>query len=201
MRDTQRPEYRTWVSIKTRCYNEKSNRYPFYGAKGVKMADEWLNDFPAFFAHVEPKPFPKATIDRIDTTGNYVPGNVRWIPQSEQLLNRGGFNVRIEYKGENKCLSEWSKQFDIPRDIIKLRIAQGWSLDKVFLTPYEKRLIAKVVIDTYTLKEWKSVNAAAKANGIPQPQLWAMLRGDIFNTTNLMYKEDYLRGNNQLPLL
>lgn len=40
--------YSIYDGIKTRCYNPKAHNYKLYGAKGVTMCDEWLNDFQAF---------------------------------------------------------------------------------------------------------------------------------------------------------
>jgi hypothetical protein len=52
------------------------------------MAAEWLDDFPAFRAHVGPRPGPGYSLDRIDPDGNYEPGNVRWATRLEQRHNR-----------------------------------------------------------------------------------------------------------------
>lgn len=36
--------YRLWSGIKSRCYNEKCENYKDYGARGIKMCNEWLNN-------------------------------------------------------------------------------------------------------------------------------------------------------------
>lgn len=83
------PEYRTWTHMKVRCYNKNYESFSNYGGRGIKVCDEWLNDFVAFFNHVGKKPSPQHTLDRIDNDGNYEPGNVRWATKSEQQMNRG----------------------------------------------------------------------------------------------------------------
>jgi len=52
------------------------------------MAAKWLNNFPAFLAHIGPKPGLEYSVDRIDNEGGYAPGNVRWATASEQARNR-----------------------------------------------------------------------------------------------------------------
>lgn len=81
------PEYRSWQAAKTRTTNPNRADWPRYGGRGIRMADEWLNDFPAFLAHIGPRP-DGTSLDRIDSDGNYEPGNVRWATASEQRRNR-----------------------------------------------------------------------------------------------------------------
>ena len=40
--------YSRWKAIKQRCYNPKNKSYKSYGARGVKLCDEWL-DFKGFY--------------------------------------------------------------------------------------------------------------------------------------------------------
>jgi len=71
-----------------RCMNPKCNRYEFYGAKGISVHRAWLT-FPRFeqdFGYS--KPGPGYTIDRIDSDGDYEPGNVQWLTKSENSKKR-----------------------------------------------------------------------------------------------------------------
>lgn len=86
MRDSK--EYRAWHAIKNRCLNPRTKDFQRYGGAGIGMFHEWVNDFPAFFAHVGEAPSAEHQIDRIDTTRGYEPGNVRWATRSEQQRNR-----------------------------------------------------------------------------------------------------------------
>lgn len=76
-------EYRAWDNMRSRCKNEKDAKY----YAGVTVCERWLNSFENFFADVGPKPFPTASIDRIESTGNYEPGNVRWASKTVQVRN------------------------------------------------------------------------------------------------------------------
>ena len=92
--------------MKRRCYSPSDTSYPKYGARGITVADEWRNDFPAFLAYIGPKPSPRHTIDRIDGTKGYVPGNVRWATYHEQAVNR-----RAKLHGTPKKLDAWEVRF------------------------------------------------------------------------------------------
>jgi hypothetical protein len=82
------PEYRAWQNMKTRCFNPNFTTYEDYGGRGITVCSQWVNDFPAFLAHVGPKPSPAHSLDRIDNEGHYEPGNVRWASRSDQNRNR-----------------------------------------------------------------------------------------------------------------
>lgn len=85
--------YSLWVNIKARCYNDKSPKYKYYGARGIKMQESWLNDYSKFHNYVtslkdfDVKDF---SLDRIDNDANYIEGNLRWVDQSTQRLNSRG---------------------------------------------------------------------------------------------------------------
>lgn len=59
-----------------------------YGGRGIRVCDEWRDDYQAFLAHVGRRPSPNHSLDRIDNDGNYEPGNVRWTTKTEQQWNR-----------------------------------------------------------------------------------------------------------------
>lgn len=84
---SQSKEYSVWEGMKTRCFNPNDKHYKDYGGRGISVFNGWVNDFEAFYSHIGPAP-PGATIDRIDNEKGYVPGNVRWVTQSENASNR-----------------------------------------------------------------------------------------------------------------
>ena len=94
--------YRIWASMKQRCNNPKSNGYKYYGARGIKMCDEWNNNPKLFIDYVSnlinyrKKDY---SLDRIDSSVNYEPGNVRWSPRIIQVRNRNTKSGNSGYDG------------------------------------------------------------------------------------------------------
>ncbi|HCI6737405.1 TPA: hypothetical protein NPP51_003422 [Klebsiella quasipneumoniae subsp. quasipneumoniae] len=84
------PDYNCWHMMLSRCHNPKSKSYSDYGAKGIFVCDEWRADPRPFLEHIGPRPSRRHSVDRIDSTKGYEPGNVRWATPSEQCLNRRG---------------------------------------------------------------------------------------------------------------
>ncbi len=97
---TGTPEYKTWGSIKTRCFNEKHDRYASYGGAGITMCQRWKSSFPAFFEDLGSKPTSEHTILRESQEGHYSCGgcaeclekgwklNARWATRTEVNRNR-----------------------------------------------------------------------------------------------------------------
>ena len=84
----QSPEYRAWKNMKARCTADATKTvFRNYGARGVKVAQEWQESFEAFLAHIGPKPNAELTLDRIDNNKGYEPGNVRWATRKQQYHN------------------------------------------------------------------------------------------------------------------
>lgn len=76
--------YRTWVNMKARCYDPRQSNYRFYGAKGIRVCDEWKNDFRSFQRWAEASGYSnELTIDRIDSKKDYYPKNCQWLTVSE----------------------------------------------------------------------------------------------------------------------
>lgn len=81
-------EHRAWISMRRRCYLKTFRQYKDYGGRGIRVCDEWLSNFMAFYNYIGPKPSPQHTLDRINNNGNYEPGNVRWATWAEQATNK-----------------------------------------------------------------------------------------------------------------
>jgi hypothetical protein len=80
------PAHTSWRSMKSRCLNPNSDKYPLYGGRGVVICERWMS-FANFLADMGERPEGK-TLDRIDSHGNYEPGNCRWATVVEQRKNR-----------------------------------------------------------------------------------------------------------------
>jgi hypothetical protein len=140
--DIERPiEYHTWMAMTQRCYNPNSKDYKNYGARGITVCDLWRDSFEAFYMMVGQRPEPHYTIERIDTNGNYEPGNVRWATRDEQTRNQRS-NVKLTLRGETKTVSEWALHPDCPvsQFTIYKRLKRGWDDEKAVFTPSKKNV-------------------------------------------------------------
>lgn len=84
------PLYQKWEDMRARCNNPSSAAYPDYGGRGIKVCKLW-DDAAKYIVDIEalgPRPGAGYSIDRIDNDGNYEPGNVRWLDQSNQNFNQ-----------------------------------------------------------------------------------------------------------------
>lgn len=131
---SREPEYACWQAIKKRCYNQKTSGYKHYGGRGITVWDGWLprSGYEDFLAHIGRRPSPRHSIDRIDNSRGYEPGNVRWATQGEQ--NRNSRLARlIEFRGERLCITDWAAKL-ITQGALSRRLSAGWPVDKALTT-------------------------------------------------------------------
>jgi len=74
--------YRIWSSMISRC-----NPSGAYGKRGIRVCDRWRGSFEAFLADMGERPSPRHSIDRIDNSRGYEPGNCRWATTYQQAQN------------------------------------------------------------------------------------------------------------------
>lgn len=124
--------YKTWRSMKYRCYNENNPAYVHYGHRGIKVCDRWLESFENFYADMGDPPSENHSIDRIDNNGDYIPENCRWATWEEQENNKST-NVFLTYKDETKTMAEWCKKLNMPMSTLHNRLKR-WSIEKALST-------------------------------------------------------------------
>lgn len=135
--------YVTWKDVKKRCKNPKCPSYRNYGGRGIKICDEWENDFLAFYKYVSALPHygeDGYSLDRINNDGNYEPNNLRWATKTEQSRNRRTC-VFYEINGNRIHMKELAALLGIPYPTIQSRHWQH----RPMLTEAEKEKLLKII--------------------------------------------------------
>lgn len=147
------PLYRTWVMMRQRCNNPNSTSAPWYHDMGIRVCDEWEQDFWAFVQDMGEKPHPSYTLDRMNPNGNYEPSNCRWASPTLQHHNRRenlgrsankprGLRVwrkTLEFEGQHLTIKEWAEEFGLNETFLRTRLQQGFTLQEARDIPKHTR--------------------------------------------------------------
>jgi hypothetical protein len=121
----RKPLEKTYYNMMSRCYNENSVNYAYYGGRGIRVCDRWNQranpagvGFRNFVDDVGGKPSSTHTLDRIDDNGNYGPDNCRWATKTEQCRNRRTFSSNSSgFPGVNynQSLKKWHARIAVDK--------------------------------------------------------------------------------------
>ena len=104
--------------IRKRCYYLYNADYRWYGAKGVKVCDEWLDNPSSFEEWALNNGYADdLTIDRIDENKDYCPENCRWISREENSKYKSTTR-EINVDGEIHTGREWAKILGLNTNLI-----------------------------------------------------------------------------------
>ena len=123
-----------WSNMKARCQNPNIANYQKYGARGIRVCEEWRTFEPFMEWALENGYTDELSIDRIDPNGNYEPDNCRWVDNHVQANNKNS-NVFIEFSGEKKKVAEWAVETGINSSTILKRLRSGWDIKDILTKP------------------------------------------------------------------
>jgi hypothetical protein len=124
------PEYKAWHSMVARCTDPDHHQYRNYGARGIRVCEQWLSDPAAFVADMGKRPSARHSIDRRNNDGHYEPGNCRWATAKQQGRNTRA-NTVITWNGKTQCIAEWADELGVPSARISSRFRRGKPLEMV----------------------------------------------------------------------
>lgn len=131
--------------IKWRCYSPNCHYYDRYGGRGIKMCDEWLNDFYSFMNWALSNGYKKElAIDRIDNNGDYSPDNCRFVTAAENNQNRRSSKF-FTYNGKTQNLMQWCIELGLDYNMVLMRIHRGWDFEKAITTKKRQRDTSSII--------------------------------------------------------
>lgn len=133
--------YRVWLSMKTRCNNPRSNRYKYYGGKGITYDSRW-ETFENFYIDMYEGYKEGLTLDRINRERSYSKDNCRWVGITTQNNNKSD-NLLILYRGKSHSPKEIVELTSLSLGNIYNRKRAGWSDEKITSTPIASKFANK----------------------------------------------------------
>lgn len=115
--------YWLWADMIARCTSPRHQRFSDYGGRGITVCDAWKDSIETFLRDMGPRPIG-SSLDRIDNSDGYHPGNCRWASRVQQANNKRN-NKIVLIGGEMKTLAEWSRESGVPYHTLKARVASG----------------------------------------------------------------------------
>lgn len=132
--------YGVWRGMRQRCNDPHAKSYKNYGARGIGVCEEWLNNYQAFkewaYSHGynDSAQFYNWQIDRIDNNIGYCPSNCRFITSKQNNRNRRNTKYAT-INGETRPVTEWCERLGKDFNLVRERLNCGWSVEDAFYKP------------------------------------------------------------------
>lgn len=134
-----------WNNMKSRCYNPNNEKFHRNGARGVKVCQEWINDFKAFYDWCIKNGWQEGMEVDKDIKAKkagkegfiYSPEWCSIVTGAENSNYRNG-SVFITREGETKTIMQWCNEIGLKQSTYYSRIKTGWTIEESLNTPAKK---------------------------------------------------------------
>lgn len=125
-----------WYSMHWRC-EASSDHYEDYKGRGISVCKRWRSY--ANFLEDMGECKPGYTLERIDNSKGYEPGNCRWATNAEQQRNKRNNRLETAF-GRTQLLIEWSEETGLGGPTIRQRIDRmRWTPEQALATPPHRK--------------------------------------------------------------
>lgn len=190
---SKHPLFKVWANIIARCYSPYSSKYPYYGAKGVRVCDDWRNNFKSFFDWAISNGWEKGKqIDKDIIPRKIGIPSLLYSPELCKIVtNKENANCRktnkvYEYKGERKSISQWADFVGIDQRLMRYRINK-WGIEKAIKKPLGNGTSVRIICET-TGEIFESIILAGKKNNISKKIMYNILNGQKESYNGLVFK-------------
>ncbi len=129
--------YGIWVGMNRRCLNTRHQSYQNYGARGIRVCEDWHSFEPFSKWAYENGYADTLSIDRIDVNGNYEPSNCQWTTDKQQARNRRSTRL-VTVFGETLAVAAAVEKYGKginPNTVLKRMDKYGFSAEQAITAP------------------------------------------------------------------
>lgn len=129
--ETKTKLFMVWSDMRHRCNNPNHRAYKWYGGKGVKVCEEWNNDYITFKTWALENGYKEGlTIDRVDADKNYCPENCCWATRREQSSHISSCRF-FEFMGKKYYVRQFCREMRVSRYTFYKYTTNGINLDNL----------------------------------------------------------------------
>jgi len=142
--------YHIWSGMYCRCHKTYHGAFWRYGGRGITVYAKWhtfqgfVDDmYDSYKKHCEQFGEQDTSIDRIDGTKGYYPGNVRWATCKEQannMITNIHRRTITDIDGHAIRLVDFLKKYHLKYNQYTYRLSRGYSLRNIAFGQKEPRL-------------------------------------------------------------
>lgn len=133
------PLYNVWRNMRGRCRDQKNERYPHYGGRGITICQDW-DDYAVFYQWAKASGYRRGlSIERINVNGDYCPENCTWAGPDVQAANRRF----VKRAPDGELWWHKAKANGISRAAYAQRVHAGWPMEDAVTWPQGKRRVQR----------------------------------------------------------